>query len=174
MYFLKLRSNKKLVQKNLELVQNEKELSDLKEEVITGSEKDYERKSVPKITDENKKVLVEKIIHAMEVEKKYLEPKLSLQSFASHLDTNWTYLSFVINEHFHKSFINYVNHFRIKEARRLLSETDKDKYTIEYIVSLTGFNSRSTFNRVFKEYAGVTPSFYMRNRDSMDLNSAEY
>jgi len=62
----------------------------------------------------------------------------------------------------HKNFNGLINEYRIKEARRLFSEPDIERFTIEYISEKVGFSSISTFNRAFKKYLGVTPSFYLK------------
>lgn len=61
-----------------------------------------------------------------------------------------------MNERLNTNFRNYINSYRIEEAKKILiNESDKNILTICYDV---GFNSKSTFNTCFKKYTGKTPS----------------
>ena len=64
----------------------------------------------------------------------------------------------------HDSFVKFINIYRVKEAKKLLIDNNNKILTLDAIGKLTGFNSPSTFNRVFKMETGVTPSFYIKNK----------
>jgi len=76
------------------------------------------------------------------------------------------HLSQVINTCFNQNFFDFINSYRIKDSRRLLSEQDPDKKTIIEILYETGFNSKSVFNTAFKKHTGMTPSQFRKLKNS--------
>lgn len=172
------RTNKILVQKNLEIVESERRLIESKNEqqqykdVVPGQEtitdqkpkEDKQEKYSESPLDEQQKQRIKRdILQAIEKEKIYLESDMSINKLAQHLNISRTYISQVINEKFSRNFTNFINEYRIREARRLLSDVKSRKYTIESIAQSVGFNSRPSFNNAFKKYTGITPSFYIRS-----------
>ena len=95
----------------------------------------------------------------------FLDDQLTTSSIAQNLETNRNYLSQVVNEKFGKTFCNYINDYRIREAKIKLSEGENIKYTIEYIAHSVEFRSVNAFNKAFKKNTGVTPSFYIKSLD---------
>ncbi|UYZ60660.1 helix-turn-helix domain-containing protein [Hymenobacter latericus] len=100
----------------------------------------------------------ERLEQLMLTERPYLEPDLSLADLAARLQTNTTTLSKVINSGFGQNFNDFVNSYRVREAERLLADPKYQHYTLVGIALESGFNSKSTFNRVFKKLKGETPS----------------
>lgn len=100
----------------------------------------------------------ERLEQLMRAERPYLEPDLSLAELAGRLGTNPALLSRVINSGFGQNFNDFVNGYRVAEAERLLGEPRYQHYTLLAIALESGFNSKSTFNRVFKKLKGETPS----------------
>lgn len=94
--------------------------------------------------------------------KLYLDPNLKLENCAKKLHVPARKLSVVINEITGESFSHLLNKYRIEEAKEMLLSAE-DNSTIENIYLHAGFNSRSTFNRVFKSITGNTPGEY-RNK----------
>ena len=115
------------------------------------------------LSDEFKTMLEVSISKKIRKEKLYLKSDFSLNELAKLLETNRRYVSQVINEKFGQNFSSFINEFRIKEAMRLMSNHDYDKYTIESISRKVGFNSISAFNGSFKRVAGVTPSTFVKS-----------
>lgn len=97
----------------------------------------------------------------IENEKPYLNPELSLQSLADSLDMTRHQLSSLINSNYNKSFYDLVHEFRVAETLERLKSAQSKNYTIETIAYDSGFNSKATFNRVFKKVTGKTPSAYL-------------
>ncbi len=92
-------------------------------------------------------------------QKYYLDTTLTLQKLAIHLGTNRQYLSNYINREKQKTFYEYINDFRLEEAKRLLDNGYGDHYrSIDEIATLSGFNSYSTFLRSFVKKYGESPS----------------
>jgi len=73
------------------------------------------------------------------------------------------HLSQVINQQSGKNFFKFINEYRVEEAKRLLTDQSTQKYTILAIAYDCGFNSKSSFNTIFKQYTGKTPSDFIEN-----------
>jgi AraC-like DNA-binding protein len=102
----------------------------------------------------------EKIDSSMRTQQTYLNPELTLDMLAETLAIPAKDLSMIINRHFNLNFYEFINGYRIEEAkRRLLEPKNKDK-TITDIYLEVGFNSKSVFNTFFKKLVGKTPSEY--------------
>lgn len=106
--------------------------------------------------------LLEKIIYCMEVERLFLNPRLNIERMAEHLDIPYREVSALINKHFHVNFNEYVNLYRINEAKRLLSDSRLLNLTINEIYLQAGFNSKSAFHRFFSRLVGVSPSEFRK------------
>ena len=111
-------------------------------------------------------VLADKDIEKIIRENRYfLDNTLTLQKLAGLLGTNRQYLSNYINQEKSMTFYDYINDFRLEEAKRLLDgKTDTHQIYMEEIATKAGFNSYATFLRSFAKKYGVTPSKYLRNR----------
>jgi len=95
---------------------------------------------------------------------RYLDPNLSLESVANEIGLSKSYLSRIINAELQTNFNDYVNSFRVAEAKNLLLNPQFSNYTLVSIGLEAGFNSKTTFNTVFKKQTGLTPSQYRKNR----------
>ncbi len=98
-----------------------------------------------------------KLEEAINRDKIYLNPQLSLTDLANNIGTNRTYLSRYINHYKATPFINFINAFRCEEAQQLLKAGDNSLTMIE-VSERCGFASYSTFRRVFKNRYGYAPS----------------
>jgi AraC-like DNA-binding protein len=104
--------------------------------------------------------LVSRIRILMEQEKIYCEAELTLQDLAQRLQSTTHQVSQVINEVLKKNFYDLINSYRVEEAKRLLLDPKKKNYTIVSVGFDAGFNSKTTFNTVFKKFTGLTPTDY--------------
>lgn len=91
---------------------------------------------------------------------KFLDPYLSLESLATELGKSTSNLSKLMNTYAGHNFSDYINNYRVIEAKRLLADPDFDAYTIVAIGLECGFNSKSTFYTSFKKFTGLTPTTY--------------
>lgn len=98
----------------------------------------------------------------METEKLYKDNELTLNTLALRLNVHPNYVSQVINHKEGKNFYDYINGLRIAEYIRLASLPENHKYTILYLATECGFNSKSSFNKYFKKVTGVSPTDYGR------------
>ncbi|MBL7881181.1 MAG: helix-turn-helix transcriptional regulator [Chryseobacterium gambrini] len=91
----------------------------------------------------------------------FKDPNFNLTDLSSVMKINNGYLSKAIRHKGFANFNHYLNFHRIDFAKKLIAKTDLRKVTIMYIYSEAGFGSQSTFNRVFKNIEGITPSEYI-------------
>lgn len=104
--------------------------------------------------------LKDEIAQFVENEKPYLNTRLTLHRFAESLGVSERQVSLAINKGFHKNFQEYINDLRVKEAIRLMRSPQMHQKTVLEIANLAGFNSKSSFNRIFKRYTELTPSSF--------------
>lgn len=98
----------------------------------------------------------------MLTEKPYLNPSLTIRNLADELKMNSRELSVLINQHLNQHFFDFVNEYRIEEAKEILKNPDKKEFTILEILYEVGFNSKSSFNTAFKKHTGLTPTQYRK------------
>jgi AraC-like DNA-binding protein len=115
---------------------------------------------------ENKEnaALAQRLRQYMQHEKPWLDPDLSLEQLAGGIGQKPRLLSVVINETLGQNFFDFINHYRIDEAKRLLTDPVDRKITVSEVLYQVGFNSKSSFNTLFKKYTGLTPTEFRRGR----------
>lgn len=111
-------------------------------------------------TDEKIVALSSQIDRVIHTEKPYLNPQLTLERFAELVQASPRQVSAVINSCYHQTFHEFINGFRIEEARRLLHDPECQALAIFEVAKRAGFNSKPTFNRLFKSCVGETPSAF--------------
>lgn len=94
--------------------------------------------------------------------KPYLKSDLRLKDLARELNLSRHHTSQIINEHFNVSFFDFVNGYRIEEAKKLLLENNN--LNITDVIYSSGFNNRVSFYRIFKEHTGTTPSNFKKQK----------
>jgi AraC-like DNA-binding protein len=104
--------------------------------------------------------LQNKLLELFEKEKAYRKPELKITEVSQLLGTNRSYVSVLINNEFSCSFNEFVNRYRIEEAKRLMQEVSTENFSLNYIAESAGFGSVGTFIRAFKEIEGTTPGRY--------------
>ncbi|WP_024771612.1 helix-turn-helix domain-containing protein [Aquimarina macrocephali] len=126
--------------------------------LINGRYKKLNTYKVDKYTKDHP--IFKKLTDVIEKEHIYRKQKLTLDSLAKKLKTNRSTLSGIINQVSQQRFTDFINLYRVEEAKVLLSNPDFDKYKISAIGYEVGFNHISTFYSVFKKHTGVTPTAY--------------
>jgi len=134
--------------------------TDIQEPIAAEMETSAARYAKSGLKEEEAKDLHDRLTGLMEKEALYKKNDLTLQDLANRLDTHPNYLSQVINEMEHKNFYNYINSLRVKEFIRSASRGETKSYTLLALAFDSGFNSKSTFNKYFKESTGKSPSEY--------------
>jgi AraC-like DNA-binding protein len=102
------------------------------------------------------------ILTAIEQDKLFLDPELTLNDLAKKVQLPPYLVSQAINTHLNKSFYDLINGYRVEEVRKLLNDAKHQQYKILSIAYQAGFNSKTVFNSVFKKMTGVTPSQYRK------------
>lgn len=103
-----------------------------------------------------------RLIAFMSDEKPYLNSELTLPDLSVTLDIPRNKLSQVLNEKVGMSFYDFINSYRIRQAKEFLSNPDHKNTKIIAIAFDSGFNSKAAFNNIFKKSEGITPSEYKR------------
>lgn len=123
-----------------------------------------------KLSQDRIEELMEKIELLMEKEKLFQETELTLQQLAQKLSVPTYQVSQALNEGMKKNFYDLVNNYRVEEAKRLLSDATNRNYTILSIGFEAGFNSKTTFNTVFKKFTGFTPTEFRDKTEQVVLS----
>lgn len=107
--------------------------------------------------------LKENLLHLFAHERIYKENSISLDMVAQKLNTTRHNTSQIINEHFKVSFHEFVNMYRIKEAKELLLDDTSRKLNIINVAYEVGYNNKVTFNKAFKKDTQLTPTQYQKS-----------
>ncbi len=98
----------------------------------------------------------------MEHDKLFLNNELNLPTVAEKLEISIHEASFLINEAAQDNFYNFINKYRVEEAKKLLASAKMEELNIVGIAFASGFNSKTTFNTTFKKVVGISPSQYSK------------
>lgn len=124
---------------------------------VRSSSVKYERSG---LTEEKAQEYGQKVVRVMETEHLYRDNELTLGQLAEHLGLSPHNLSEVINTQLHQTFFDLVNGYRVEEVKRALVDPEKQHLTVLAIALDAGFNSKASFNTLFKKHAGTTPSLF--------------
>jgi AraC-like DNA-binding protein len=131
-------------------------------EIFSGIElKEMEKYSDSNISETEISDLSSQLLSAMEKDKLYLNPELSIKDLADYIGTTVKVLSQVINQSFNKKFYDFINSYRCNEVKVVLMNSSK-KMTIIEAMYQSGFNSKSSFNKEFKKLIGQTPTEFKK------------
>ena len=101
--------------------------------------------------------------HLFQVKAVYKDPNLRIEDVAQWLNVTPRQISAVLKAREASTFIQYVNQFRIKEARRIMEDPSSDSLKLEAIGEMAGIPTRSNFYKLFESIVGVPPGHYRRN-----------
>jgi AraC-like DNA-binding protein len=114
------------------------------------------------LTDERAAEIARQLIDLMDSAKPYLKPELTLMELAANLSISPHNLSQVFNCVIKKNFFDFVNEYRVKETKKLLSSPQYSHYSIFGIALDAGFNSKSAFYTAFGKHAGMPPAEFRK------------
>ncbi len=114
------------------------------------------------LTEKDRKLHKQRVLQYIKLEKPYLNPNLRLSDVAKKLSLSPSHFSEVLHYGFNENFNNLINFYRVVEAQELMKNPDFSDAKIIAIAFDAGFKSKTTFNRVFKNYTGQTPSEYRK------------
>lgn len=112
------------------------------------------------IDDETADRYIECLRDCMKSDKIYTNQNLRLADLAEAISIPPHTLSQLVNERLSVNFVDFVNQYRVEEAKAMLDDINSDKYTLVAIAQHAGFNSKASFNRAFKKHAKMSPSEY--------------
>ena len=107
---------------------------------------------------------VSRVCNHMEKKRPYLNNQLKIDDLAQQVSLSPKLLSNLINREFEVNFFEYINRYRLKEVSAYLDNPEMDEQSIIELAFLAGYNSKSSFNRLFKLETGKTPSQFRKER----------
>lgn len=113
------------------------------------------------IDAQQKKYYLNLLLDHMEAEQPYLNAELSREDIARQFSISAHNVSQIINEELGVNFYEFVNRYRVDEVKRKLDAGEQAQKTLLAIAFEAGFKSKSSFNRVFKQHAGMTPTQFL-------------
>lgn len=161
---LELKADKQILTNENDALQDKLKTiaQEVKEELeIKKSNNNYKNSSLS-IADQEK--YMQQILDFMDAEKPYLNPDIKQSQIADKLNISVHLFSEILNVSFKQNFNNFINLYRVSEAKSLINNPKYDKYKILSIGYEAGFSSKTSFNRVFKKQVGCTPSEYQKKR----------
>jgi len=138
----------------------------IKQPVIFGQEikpNDDDKKNTEKyiksgLKDNQAKDYLKKLISYVEDNKPYLDRDLNINDLSLMTGIPRHHITQVLNEKHKRNFFTFINEYRVKEVIERFSDPKYNHYTILAIAFDAGFNSKTTFNSIFKSQTGLTPS----------------
>lgn len=112
---------------------------------------------------------LEPLLNYMLREKPFLAPKITIAELSHRTGIPVNHLSKTINEQLGLNFFDFINSYRVEEFKQLVSEAKHEHFTLLGLAFEAGFNSKSTFNAIFKKFTQQTPSEYVRNLQTLPI-----
>ena len=106
--------------------------------------------------------IIRKITDGVEKDKLHLNQTVNIEQFSKQIELSPRDVSYAINKVFGTNFFEFINSYRVEEAKRLLSSKDFENLTVLEILLEAGFNSKSSFQRFFKRLTGMSPTEYRK------------
>lgn len=113
------------------------------------------------LTDDQASEIHKALTRAIEDDKLYKNPELTLSALASTLDVHPNNLSQVINSFEEKNFYDYINEKRVNAFINMVAKLENRRFTLLSLALDCGFNSKPSFNRNFKKVTGLSPTEYI-------------
>jgi len=139
--------------------------------IFTESAKFKENNSVENNENLEKYILLfDQVKNVVEEKALFKDVDFSISQLSNILKTNNLYIAKSIKANGYSNFNHYLNTCRIENVKKLIQENDINKITLMYIYTASGFSNQSTFNRVFKQIEGITPSEYINKNNALEFN----
>ncbi|OJJ19879.1 hypothetical protein BKI52_15475 [marine bacterium AO1-C] len=105
----------------------------------------------------------QKLEHLMQTQQLYLHNTLRAKEVSDLLGINVQTLSMILNQGLGVSFHDFVNEWRVNHVKARLASDDIQRISLLGIAKESGFNSETSFYRIFKKFTGVTPKSYIQS-----------
>ncbi len=116
--------------------------------------------------DEEKEKEIVKKLKDLEVKLVFLNQDYTQQFVAKKIKTNTTYLSYIVNKHYHKSFSEYANELKVNYViNQLITNSTYRKYSTQAIAESAGFKNATSFTKSFSKRTGVSPVQFAKKID---------
>jgi AraC-like DNA-binding protein len=139
-----------------------------KQEIIEIIDESDSLENKKKLIDDQKlQELKTDLSQLMATKKPFLDSEISLVKLSSEMQITPHILSYIINKGFEENFYQFINRFRIEEAKKLLLDPDKNYLSLLGIGFEVGFNSKSVFNTTFKKISNQTPSEFKKTNTQL-------
>jgi AraC-like DNA-binding protein len=119
-----------------------------------------------KLKESEAETMTKKLVDFMKKEKPYLNKNLTIGELAEAIKVPTYQLSQLINGHIGQSFFELINSYRVKEVKKRFFEPKYANLTLLGIAMECGFNSKASFNRIFKQITNQTPSDYIKTKNA--------
>ena len=133
---------------------NESQINEESLNEVQISTAENEQDTRPSYTEEQ----IQRLKNHMQRKQPYLDCNLKIEDLANQVSIPVKTLSNIINREFSKNYFEFINDYRIAEVKTLLSDSNKQTQSIIDLAFAAGYNSKSTFNRLFKTATGLTPT----------------
>lgn len=133
--------------------------------VETENEAQADKKKL--IADDDFENLKQHLKNLMETQKPFLDGELNLLKLADLMQLNVHQLSYLLNNGFGENFFQFVNKYRVAQAKKLLQDDSKTNLSMLGIAFESGFNSKTTFNTIFKKMTNLTPSEFKKKHSTL-------
>lgn len=131
----------------------------------------HEKYKGSRISKTQSDAIIQDLIRHMEQNKPYLNSELKLADLAHEINYHVNELSQVLNQDLNQSFSDFVNKYRVEEVKRRMEDKEYEKYTFVAISQQCGFNSKTSFYRIFRNETGKTPADYAKALNLKDRDS---
>ncbi len=121
------------------------------------------------LTQKESTTIQQNLVDKINEEQLYLNPKLKINDIARAIHTPSHHISQVLNRNMHTNFYDFINEYRIIEAKKMLLNGALKKLSIQAIGLECGFNNKTSFYRAFKKFTGKTPSEVIKEKAGSDL-----
>ena len=114
------------------------------------------------LSEERGQELMQELERLMEAKKPFTNNELSLRELSEMMEISTHNLTEIINRFSGKNFYDFVNSYRVEEVKHRLQQPESANLTMLALAMEAGFNSKSSFNSVFKKHTGMTPTEFKK------------
>jgi len=124
--------------------------------------KQPEKYEKTRLKEDDIPMLRKKLLDYLEMEKPYLNKNLTIGELSETIEVPTYQLSQLINDQLGKSFFEFINSYRVEEVKQRFFDPSYSNLTLLGIAMECGFNSKASFNRIFKQLTNQTPTEYIK------------